>query len=154
MTRIALFALALGTPAWAQDTLATYHADNCCLPPEYAYEVNVTILQDGNLTLTRCEGYATEGPDCQTRRAQVPADALQAIRAAALASGLAERPASDAPAEEIPIGGGSVSGSVVLDGATIPLPAFPVARDADRVRPVLEAIRAAIPARLSRFLRD
>jgi len=148
--------LAVPGSALAKDSpvLATYHTDNCCLPPEFAHEINVTILQDGTLTLVRCEQYATEGPGCKTRRAMLTEDAMVAIRAAAEASGLAIDPASRAPGDEIPIGGGSTSGTVVLDGVEIVLLPFPVTEDAERVRSVLSAIRGAIPARLNRFIEE
>jgi hypothetical protein len=154
MTRFLALTLALASPAWGQDVLATYHTDNCCLPPEYAMEVNVTIRQDGALTLVRCDSYTNEGEGCQTRHARLTEGAVQAIRAAALASGLAKDPATPAPDDQIPIGGGSTSGLVVLDGVDIPLLAFPVAEDAERVGAVLTAIRTAIPARLNRYLEE
>lgn len=156
MTRLSVLSLtlALASPVAAQNVLATYHTDNCCLPPEYAFEVNVTILEDGALTLTRCEQYETEGPGCTTRRAKVPAADLEAIRAAAAASGLADKPAMEAEAEDIPMGGGSTSGSITIDETEIALPPFPAVADSERVMSVLTAIRAAIPAKLDRFFQE
>jgi hypothetical protein len=149
-----MLSLSLAPAIHAQDVdvLATYHADNCCLPPEYAWEANVTILEDGRLTLERCTGYATEGSGCKSRRAKVPEAALEAIRTAATESGLSETPAAQNP--DPAIGGGGRSGSVVLEGVTIPLPRDPAPADANRVALVLGAISAAIPDRLDRFLAD
>lgn len=140
--------------ALAKDSpvLATYYTNNCCLPPEYAYEVTVTIHEDGTLTLLRCEEYATEGPGCKTRRAKVTDAALAEILVAAGASGLAKTPA--ALDLDPPIRGGGTSGLVMLDGVEIALPWNPAAEDADRVRQVLRVIAGAIPAKLAQYLGD
>jgi hypothetical protein len=150
---LAALAVALATPVWAEEAalLASYNTNNCCLPPEYAVSVDVTILTDGSLTLTRCTEYATEGPGCVTRRAKVGPEVLEAIRAAALASGLAEDPADEDP--DPPMGGGSTSGTVVLEGVEILLLGFPKYPDTERVKPVLQAIRAAVPTDLDRFFK-
>jgi hypothetical protein len=136
-------------PAPAQDipVLATYHADNGSLPPEYAWSTDVTILSDGTLTFTHCTGYATEPPGCTTQGARVTETAIAVIGAAATESGLAEDPA--APNPDPPIGGGGMSGTVVLDGNRIELPRDPAPADADRVAAVLRAIATAIPSRLT-----
>lgn len=146
--------LAVPGAALAKDSpvLATYYTNNCCLPPEYAYEVTVTIHEDGALTLVRCEGYATEGPGCKTRHAKLTDAALAEILAAAGASGLAKTPAALDP--DPPIGGGGTSGSVVLDGVEIVLPWNPAAADADRVRQVLRVIAGTFPAKLTQDLGD
>ena len=147
--------LATLTPAaQAQDAavLAEYWTNNGSLPPEYAWETEVTIRSDGELTLKHCKGYETEGPACKTRRAKVAPEALARITAAAEASGLAEKPAreTDTPM----VGGGLSSGRVLLDGREVALISQPAEADAGRVAPVLAAIRAAIPPRFNRFLED
>ncbi len=152
MTRLLpLAALLLSfVPAQAQDAavLAEYWTNNGSLPPEYAWETSVTILDNGQLTLKHCKGYETEG--CKIRRAKVGPDALEAILAAAADSGLAAKPARDT---DQPIVGGGLSGGVVyLDGAKLTLLAQPDEADAPRVRKVLSAIEAAIPPRFDRFL--
>jgi hypothetical protein len=139
-------ALSMPLPAAAQDMLAEYWTNSGSLPPEYAWDVTVTIATDGALVLKHCTGYATEGPGCKTRKAKVSDADLQSIRDVALASGLAETPARKAT--DVPVGGGSSGGKVWLDGVEIPLPAFPATEDADRVASVRGAIRAAIPDRL------
>lgn len=150
-----LFAVTLSTLpmiALAEDTpvLAEYWTDSGSLPPEYAWETSVTILQDGKLTLKHCRGYETEGPACKTRRAKVTPDTLEAIRDAARASGLVEKPARQS--EDIMVGGGSVGGIVYLDGQKIALLSQPADEDAERVGTVLMATGAAIPARFDHFL--
>lgn len=149
-----VFATAFAGTTLAEDAgvLATYHTDNCCVPPEGAYEVDVTVLKDGALTLIRCEGYETEGPGCRTRRAKATPAALEAILKAAADSGLAGKPA--ARSLEPSMGGGGTSGSVMLDGSEVILPRDPANEDAERVALVLRAIRDALPARLDRFLED
>ena len=138
--------------AMAQDSpvLAEYWTDSGSLPPEYAWETTVTILDDGALTLKHCKGYETEGPACKTRRATVPEDALAAIRTAAAESGLANKPAREA---EFPmVGGGLTGGLVYVDGQKVKLLSQPAEADADRVGKVLAAIAAAIPPRFDRFV--
>lgn len=151
---LAAVSLTLATASVADEpaVLATYHADNCCLPPEFAWETNVTILDDGKLTLEQCTGYATEGVGCKTRRATVSEAALQAIRAAVTESDLAETPAALNP--DPAFGGGGRSGSAMLDGVEIPLPRDPAIEDAERVALVLRAIAEAIPPKFDRFFED
>jgi hypothetical protein len=151
MTRIlplAAVALSLAAPALAEGPpiYATYHVDNGSLPPEHAWATNVTILGDGTVTLEHCTGYATEGPDCQTRRGHAFRAGMQVIFYAAVESGLAASPAAVNP--DPPIGGVGVSGSVTLDGITITLPRNPAPEDAGRVARVLQAISMSIPPEL------
>ena len=157
MTRIpalAALCLLLAAPAHAEGApvFAEYWTNNGSLPPEYAWETTVTILSDGTLTLIRCPGYDRDGDACKTRRAVVPEAALADIRRAAEASGLSETPAREA---EMPLVGGSASGGRVwLDGAELKLLSQPELADAGRVGMVLESLRAAIPIRFERYLRD
>lgn len=143
---------ALPTGADEPDLLATYHADNGSLPPEYAWSANLRILKDGTILVARCKGYEVEPPGCQTMTGQVDPAALTALLAAARDSGLLQRPAAENP--DPPIGGGGVSGSVRVDGAVIDLPRDPDASDAGRVKAVLQAIAAAIPTDLTPLLAD
>ncbi|MDP3197574.1 hypothetical protein [Tabrizicola sp.] len=155
MTRLLpLAALLLSiVPAQAQEAqeaqaLAEYWTNNGSLPPEYAWETTITIGDDGRLILKHCKGYQTDG--CKTRRAKVTPEALVAIRSAAIASGLADKPARDT---EMPIVGSGLTGGVVyLDGVKIILLEQPADPDVPRVGKVLDAIAAAIPARFDRFL--
>ncbi|PTE15398.1 hypothetical protein [Pseudogemmobacter blasticus] len=157
LRRLALTLTLLSVPLAGQaedaPVLATYWANSGSLPPEYAWDVSVTILADGHLTLKHCKGYETEGPACKTRKATVGADALAGIRAAVTEQGLDRKPARKE--EDIPVGGGASGGAVYLDGQKINLPAFPAKADIPRVNAVLTAITAAIPQRLrNRFLKD
>ena len=150
--RLAALLLCLAPAVQAQEAvLAEYWTNNGSLPPQYAWQTGVTIRADGSLTLTHCKGYQ-EGPACTTRHGRVPPEALTSITAAAEASGLAVKPARDT---EMPIvGGGQTGGRVVLEGGEALLIPQPAEADAARVAGVLSAIRAAIPARLHRFLQD
>jgi hypothetical protein len=143
-----LFALSL--PAQAQEVLAEYRTDSGSLPPEYAWATTVTILVDGQLTLKHCTGYETEGPACKIRHSKVAEAALSAIRKAAAESEMVTKAArlTDIPM----VGGGSISGRILLDGSEIILPSQPAKVDVARVEKVLTAIAAAIPPRFSRFL--
>lgn len=150
--RLAALLLCLAPAVQAQEAvLAEYWTNNGSLPPQYAWQTGVTIRADGSLTLTHCKGYQ-EGPACTTRHGRVPPEALTSITAAAEASGLAVKPARET---EMPIvGGGQTGGRVVLEGGEALLIPQPAEADAARVADVLSAIRAAIPARLHRFLQD
>jgi hypothetical protein len=153
--RILLLALTLAissVAAFAEDSpiVATYGTHNGSLPPEYAWDNHVVIQEDGKMEVRHCKGYETEGPGCKTRRGKVTLEAIEAIRAAALASGLAEKPAAES---EYPmVGSGGIWGSVFLDGQEIELISEPAENDANRVGEVLRAIEAAIPDRFDRFM--
>lgn len=151
LKRLLVLAL-ISAPALAEEApiLAEYWTNNGSLPPEYAWETEVTIRSDGALRLKRCTGYETEGPACKTRRAKVAPEALEAIRAAAISSGLGATPAR--PPEAVTVGGGMTGGRVWLDGARIDLPSETLPGDAARVATVLRSIADAIPGRLNRFL--
>ena len=150
--RFAALALCLFLPAAAlaeeAPVLAEYWARSGSLPPQYAWSTEVTIRTDGQLLLKHCRGYETEGPACTQAKARVKPARLDAITAAARASGLAEKPATEA--DRPPIGGGTVVGRVTLDGKAIALPAFPAKPDQERVAAVLASISQAIPHRLMR----
>jgi hypothetical protein len=142
-----LLAVLMAIPAAAQDAmpLATYWENSGTLPPEFAWDLSVTILADGSLSLTYCRGYQTEGPACAVGRAHLTNGDVEAILTAARASGLAGRPAESLSDSEVPVGGGSRGGSVTLDGTAIGLPAFPREPDATRVAALLDAIAATVP---------
>lgn len=135
-------------PARAEDILASYHARSGSLPPDHARSIEAAISPAGQVSVTRCTGYETSGPACTSRTGTADAARIEALGQAVRDSGLLEKPAKKAPADAIPIGGGSTDGSITLDGQTVLLPAFPQAGDADRVARVLAAITAAIPAQL------
>lgn len=156
MRRLALIAVALAfaAPLSAQtaNIMAEYWADSGSLPPEYAWQTNVTITAEGKLTLRYCIGYETEGDACKTRTAEVSKSNLAAILAAVAAGDLVAKPPRQS--EDIPIGGDASGGKVFVDGQAVTLSAFPIADDAARVATVLDTIRAAIPARLrSRYFK-
>lgn len=138
--------------ALAEDgtVLAEYYTSSGSLPPEYAWETTVVIRDNGQLMLRHCRGYETGGPACKDRKAMIAASDLEAIRAAARASGLAESPAR--PSEYPTVGGSMTGGAVYLDGVKVQLIADPQEADAARVSAVLVAVQAAIPARFNRFL--
>lgn len=149
MIRATVLALSLlASPLSAAEVLAEYWASSGSLPPEYAWDVTVTIHTDGQVILTHCKGYATEPPGCKTRKGKADATRLDAIRAAVVEADLLANPAR--ASDEITVGGGSSGGKVTIDGEERSLPSFPVIEDANRVGLVLQAIYAAIPTRLSK----
>ncbi len=141
----------LATPALADDAiLATLNARSGSLPPEYAWSVSITIAADGLVTATRCKGYQTEGPACKSATATTTPNMLEGIRTAAKASGLATNPAK--PLDPPMVGGGTISGTVVLDGKTIEMIAQPVPEDAERVNTLIDITGAAVPRALDPIL--
>ncbi|MFM7335761.1 MAG: hypothetical protein ACKO1H_15375 [Tabrizicola sp.] len=130
--------------------LAKINATSGSLPPPYAWSVVISIGTDGLVSVTRCKGYETEGPACKTGTATTTPEALEAIRLGARASGLATRPARslDPPM----VGGGSISGTVHVDGQTIDLVAQPVPEDVNRVTTLIELIGGVVPAELDPIL--
>ena len=145
--RLASLLLALAAPAAAEEApLASYWQNSGSLPPEYAWELTATISETGLLVLRHCKGYATEGPGCETREAQVDRPALDAILDAARASDLLANPAAEP--EEPMVGGPGRGGAVWLDGGRLILPAQAAVSDEARVAHVLDTIAAAIPETL------
>lgn len=140
--------------AGAQALVAEYWANSGSLPPEYAWDVNVTFRDDGSVAVRRCKGYATEGPGCKLGKGKVSVEVLNTIRDAADVAGLAKNPPQRAPDDEIPIGGGASGGAVWWQNEKIELPAYPAAKDAERVRAVLAVIHDAIPGKLRKRFVD
>ncbi len=132
-----------GGAAEAPAPLATYRENSGSLPPEHAWGLHAAIAGDGAVWARFCRGCETAGPACREAAGQAAPAALEALRAAAAASGLAERPAAADPAPFV--GGPGSGGTVVLDAATIALPAFPAPGDRARVEAVLNVLRAALP---------
>ncbi|QYK41500.1 MAG: hypothetical protein KF887_19415 [Paracoccaceae bacterium] len=123
--------------------VATWAANNGTLPPAYRRSLRAEIDSAGWVTMRSCQGYDETGPACRISAGEAPEGAVAAILAAAVAAEIFARPpVSDAM---VPVGGGSVHGSVTLDGETVMLPAFPVEEDRRRVADVLHAIATAIP---------
>lgn len=143
--------LALALPVQADDAvLATLYADSGSLPPQHAWSVSITIAPDGLVTVKRCKGYETDGPACKTGSATTTPEALDAIHSAAKASGLATHPAK--PLDPPMVGGGSISGTVLLDGQTIEMIAQPVPEDAERVNTLIDIVGSAVPRELDAVL--
>lgn len=132
------------SPVAAEEVVATLYTHNGTLPPPYHRSLSVLVTADGTVTLRACKGYDDSG--CRTLSGPAPEGAVAAILAAAGAAGLPGRPLAEDPMP--PVGGGSTSGSVVIGGATLALPAFPVEADRERTAAVLAAISAAVPADL------
>jgi hypothetical protein len=151
MLKSLVLLLALGGPALADDgLLATLDARSGTVAPPYAWSVAITIAADGLVTVKRCTGYETEGPACKTGTAQTTPEALAAIRTAAKASSLATHPAK--PLDPPMVGGGSISGTVILDGTPIEMIAQPVPEDTERVTTLIDVVGAAVPHDLDPIL--
>ncbi len=143
--------LAFALPAHAEDILlATLDARSGTVAPPYAWSVSIRIAADGLVTVKRCKGYETEGPACTTGTATTKPEMLEAIRSAARASGLASRPAK--PLDPPMVGGGTISGTVILYGNAIEMIAQPVPEDAERVNTLIDIVGAAVPRELDPIL--
>lgn len=140
---LAIMALFSG-PALAQDIVATLYTHNGTVAPPYHRNLRALVAADGMVTLRACKGYGDS--DCVTLSGPAPQGAVAAILAAAGVAGLPGRPLAEDPMP--PVGGGATSGSVVIEGQTVALPAFPAEADRARTNDVLAAIQAAIPADL------
>lgn len=140
---LAMLVSPAAAPAQEAEVLATHWSRSGTVAPPYAWSVTTVIRVDGQVSVTRCKGYDTEGPNCTTRTGKATLDRLEAIRTAVAASGLMATPAREAT--DFPVGGGTSGGTVRVDGATVVLPPFPAEADVARVADVLSAIVAAIP---------
>lgn len=141
----ALTVALLAAPAARAEPVATLYSHNGSLPPPYHRNLTAEIDRDGTVTLTACKGYGDD--DCETVSGTAPAEAIAAIETAARQAGLPGSPLRENP--DPPVGGGAVTATVVLDGATATLPAFVRPEDEARKAAVIAAIEAAIPADLS-----
>ncbi len=151
MLRPLAVVLALVLPAQAEDALlATLDARSGTVAPPYAWSVSISIAADGLVTAKRCKGYETEGPACKSATAPTTPEMLEAIRIAAKASGLAANPAK--PLDPPMVGGGTISGTVILDGKAIEMIAQPVPEDAERVNTLIDIVGAAVPRELDPIL--
>jgi hypothetical protein len=130
-------------PAVAADPVAIYAERSGSVAPPYAWNWVAQILADGGVSVTYCRGYATEPPGCATAEGAAVTGALDGIAAASASAGLPESPMREA--EEVPVGGGSSSGAVWIQGQRFDIPAFPAEADAQRAASLLAAILSAVP---------
>lgn len=152
MKAFALVCALIAGPAMAQDTdaFAVWGENSGSLPPEYAWDYTVSFYADRRGEVEYCKGYADEPPGCATARFRLSKSALAAMQAelepleAALAASAVDE------AVDIPIGGGSSSGRIRMNGRDLRLPAFPSEADAERVDAVMRVLRANTPNRAVR----
>ncbi len=141
-----------GFAVWAEEpvVVAAWGGNSGSLPPEYAWDYRVEFLAGGVVQATYCKGYANEAPGCATVTRKFPLAAQQAMGDAIepYAEDLLDNPPQSAADDEIPIGGESVSGRILLDGTYVSLFSFPRAEDAERVQAVLKILQDSTPANL------
>ena len=149
---LSLFLATIGGAAIAETpaVIAVWSENSGSLPPEYAWEYRVEMLTGGTVQATYCKGYATEGPGCATVKRKFSAAAQKAMEDAIepLAQDLLDNPPQQAGDDEIPIGGGSTSGRLMLGETPVILYAFPRAADVSRVQEVLKILQASTPTGL------
>jgi hypothetical protein len=145
--RAALIAalVALAGPAQGQGLLAILHEQSGTVAPVYAWSSEVRFHLGGRVTVIYCRGYAQTAPGCATVKSVVLPHAYEALERALapLAADLFAHPAAEDPAP--PIGGGAAWAVLVQDGATLALPAHPMAQDGARIGAVLALLRQAVP---------
>lgn len=151
------FILALGlaaTPLMAQTpaVIAVWGENSGSLPPEYAWHYRVEFVAGGTVQATYCKGYATKAPGCATVTRTLSLAAQKALEAAIepYTKDLLDHPPQTMSGDEVPIGGGSVDGRLLLGQTYITLPAFARAKDAKRVQAVLQILQENTPANLVR----
>ena len=141
-----------GFAVWAEEpvVVAAWGENSGSLPPEYAWDYQVEFLAGGAIRATYCKGYAKEAPGCATVKRIFPPAAQQAMVdiIEPFAEDLLDNPPQQAADDEIPIGGGSVSGRILLDDTYVSLFSFPRAEDAERVQAVLKILQDSTPANL------
>lgn len=141
---LALTLSLLPLSAFAADPALARYYRNTDFPGPDAYIVDVAISSAGQLVVKRCPPGGAADSACQIATATVAEAQLDAITAAADASGLAASPALQ-DIDIIPTGT-IIGGGVWLNGSYLNLPSvLSTTDDAERVRPVLDAIEAAIP---------
>jgi hypothetical protein len=146
----ALTAFAL--PVLAQDdpVLAIYREDSGTLPPKYAWSYEVKFHESGLVAVEYCKGYADQAPGCATGQQRLDQSDQDAMRAelAVFSAKLIEIPPQNAADDEIPIGGGSIDGWVLVNQTKVILPAFTAEKDAERVIAVLGILQKFTPQKL------
>lgn len=149
---LSILLASVGFAALAEDpvVVASWGANSGSLPPEYAWDYRVEFLGDGTVQATYCKGYATEAPGCATVTRKLPQAAQKAMGDAIepYAEDLLDNPPKSVSDDEIPIGGGSVAGRVLLDGTYVVLEPFAIAADAPRVQAMLQILQDSTPAGL------
>ncbi len=152
MKRIILALGLIATPLLAQPpvVVASWGENSGSLPPEYAWDYRVAFLSDGTVQATYCKGYAEEAPGCATVTRKFPPSAQKAMGDAIefYAEALLNNPPKSVSGDEIPIGGGSVAGRVLLDDTYVELERFPIPADAERVQAVLKILQDSTPTGL------
>jgi hypothetical protein len=127
---------------------AQWGAGSGSLPPEFAWDYQVTFSDDQMVWVRYCKGYANTAPGCATASSALSETEYSALISALtpLADELAARPPQ--ASSEISVGGGSLSGQLVRDGITIRLPNTSIDADAARVAAVLDLLRQYTPQSL------
>jgi hypothetical protein len=138
--------------AWSEEDalIAILREDSGSLPPEYAWSYRVRFFASGQVEAEYCKGYAEEAPGCATLRRKLPSDASAAMSEELLTAtaGLAADPPRQLSGDQIPLGGGSVGGWVLVDGEGVDLTEFPVPEDAPKVAAVLAILQKHTPSNI------
>ena len=137
---------ALPTAAGAADPVAYYAERSPTVAPPFAWNMEAGILSDGRVSVTYCQGYATEPPGCATFTGTVADGGVGLITLSAARAGLPASPMQQAA--EVPVGGGSTDAAVWIGGVRFDVPAFPTPADEARAAYLKAAILSVVPTDL------
>ena len=125
--------------------LAQWGEDSGSLPPEFAWDYLVSFSSNGQVSARYCKGDATEAPGCATVTQNLPQAELDALTAALAPVTQALNAQPPQQSDDIPIGGGSIYGSVFGRGQAIHLPNYPQADGAVGVVQALDLLQNFTP---------
>ena len=128
------------------DFLVVYQWREGSLPPPHHYEYSVEIHRDGVGVVTMMPDYEFNAPPKWTESVALEPEAIDRLYAALMSAHLASTNWKEDPRP--PVGGGSGSLSVTLDGRNIEVPSFVSSGQRKDQESLAEAVRAAVPGAL------
>jgi hypothetical protein len=142
---IAVVGLALSALAESpRPDFATWSETSGTVPPPFRTQISFVIPETGPALIEYCKGYQRTENSCAFEEVPITDAQKQSVIDALMQTDLIDRAAAEVA--DPPVGGGTTSGSVRVEGKTIDLPSFPVDADRPEVETVLSSIKALIPA--------
>jgi hypothetical protein len=125
------------------DLLVTYEWYEGSLPPPYHYEYSIKLQADGAGEVTMIPDYPGEGVPVWSEPFSVSRPELNTLFGVMVAEGLFREnwQAMEAP----PVGGSSEQLTVVAEGRTVKIPAFPIRTQQERAEAIIGALRDVVP---------
>lgn len=113
------------------------------LPPPYHYEYSISLGADGSGLMTMVPDYPGPGVPVWEEPFSLPAAEVDKLHDLMLARGLLRE--RWAERQDPPVGGSYASLTVTRAGATIAIPAFPAAGQAEQAAAIMAAVEAIVP---------